>query len=96
MNRCPITYQSCDGLYSAKGLKLLSSRLTDLKELPFSAQELRREAAARSDKMSIHGVQPKLSARLNTKKLCFDIVDKDGHYILKPQIADFPKYSSPL
>jgi serine/threonine-protein kinase HipA len=89
MNRCPITYQSCDGLYSAKGLKLLSSRLTDLKELPFSAQELRREAAARSDKISIQGVQPKLSARLNIKEQCFDLVDKDGRYILKPQIAEY-------
>ncbi len=89
MSRCPLTYQSCDGQYSAKGLKLLSRHLTDLKALPFSAQELRREAAARSDKMSIQGVQPKLSARLNVKKQQFDLVDRDGHYILKPQIAEY-------
>ena len=89
MSRCPITYQSCDGLYSAKGLKLLSRHLTDLQELPFSAQELRREAAARSDKMSIQGVQPKLSARLNIKKQRFDLVDRDGRYILKPQILEY-------
>ena len=89
MSRCPITYQSCVGLYSAKGLKLLSRYLTDLKELPFSAQELRREAAARSDKMSIQGVQPKLSARLNIKKQRFDLVDRDGRYILKPQISEY-------
>ena len=69
---------------------------TVLKKIPFSAQELRWETAARPDKMSIQGVQQKLSARLNIKKLCFDIVDKDGRYILKPQIADFSKYSSPL
>jgi len=89
MNRCPITYQTCDGRYSAKGLRLLSRGLTELKELPFSAQELRREAAARSDKISIQGVQPKLSARLNVKKQQFDLCDRYGHYILKPQIAEY-------
>jgi serine/threonine-protein kinase HipA len=89
MNRCPITYQTCDGRYSAKGLKLLSRGLTELKELPFSAQELRREAAARSDKLSIQGVQPKLSALLNVKKQQFDLCDRYGHYILKPQIAEY-------
>ena len=89
MNRCPITHQSCEGLYSAMGLKLLSRHLKGLKELPFSSRELRREAAARSDKMSIQGVQPKLSARLNVKKQRFDLVDRDGCYILKPQIAEY-------
>jgi len=89
MNRCPITYQTCDGRYSAKGLRLLSRGLRELKELPFSAQELRREAAARSDKLSIQGVQPKLSALLNVKKQQFDLCDRYGHYILKPQIAEY-------
>ena len=89
MNRCPITYQSCDGHYSTTGLRLLSRGLKDLKELPFSAQELRHEAAARSARMSIQGVQPKLSARLNIKKHQFDLVDRDGRYILKPQIAEY-------
>ncbi len=89
MNCCPITYQTCDGRYSVKGLKLLSRSLTELKELPFSAQELRREAAACSDKISIQGVQPKLSARLNVKKQQFDLCNRDGRYILKPQIAEY-------
>lgn len=89
MNRCPITYQICDGRYSAKGVRLLSRSLTELKELPFSAQELRREAAARSDKISIQGVQPKLSARLNIKKQQFELCDRNGRYILKPQIAEY-------
>ena len=89
MNRCPITYQTCDGYYSPKGLRLLSRSLTELKELPFSAQELRREAAARSDKISIQGVQPKLSARLNIKKQQFELCERNGSYILKPQIAEY-------
>lgn len=89
MNRCPITYQPCDGVYSEQGLKLLSRRLTGLKDLPFTAEELRREAAARSLKMSIQGVQPKLSAQLNIKEQQFDFVDRGGHYIVKPQTADY-------
>jgi serine/threonine-protein kinase HipA len=89
MNLCPITYQPCSGIYSERGLKLLSRRLTGLKELPFTAQELRREAAARSEKMSIQGVQPKLSANLNIKEQRFDCVDRGGQYILKPQTADY-------
>ncbi len=89
MNRCPITYQPCVGVYSKQGLKLLSRRLTGLRDLPFTAQELRREAAARSLKMSIQGVQPKLSAQLNIKEQQFVFVDQGGHYIIKPQTVDY-------
>ena len=86
MNRCPIIYEPCEGRYSDIGLKRLSRQLTDLKNLPFSAKELRQEAAARAGKMSIQGVQPKLSARLLIKEQRFEIVDLGGTYILKPQI----------
>ena len=41
--------------------------------------------------MSIQGVQPKLSAILNFKKQKFEIVDKKGRYILKPQHDIFPE-----
>ncbi len=91
MNRCPISYEPCEGSYSAKGLKLLSRQLTDLKDLPFSSRELRQEAAARAGKMSIQGVQPKLSARLLIKEQRFVIVDLGGTYILKPQIDEYPE-----
>ncbi|MDA3789752.1 MAG: HipA domain-containing protein [Desulfobacula sp.] len=89
MNCCPITYAFCEGLYSPKGLKLLSRNLIGLENLPFSSLELRQEASARAGKISIQGVQPKLSARINIKKQIFEIVNKGGHYILKPQISDF-------
>jgi len=89
MNRCPISYEPCNDRYSEKGLKLLSRQLTDLKDLPFSARELRQEAAARAGKMSIQGVQPKLSARLLIKENRFEVVDLGGTYILKPQIDDY-------
>ena len=86
MNRCPITYENCgDLIYSEKGLKLLSPVLKRLAVLDFTAEELRAEAMHRATKMSIQGVQPKLSAILNIKEGLFGIVDKDGRYILKPQ-----------
>ena len=86
MNRCPITYQLCgENRYSEKGLKLLSPSLKRLDLLNFTAEELRAEAMQRASKMSIQGVQPKLSAILNIKDGLFEIVDKEGKYILKPQ-----------
>lgn len=91
MNRCPLTYEICEGRYSPAGLRRFSRRLTDLADLPFSSDELRREAAARADKMSIQGVQPKLSARLDTHTQRFEPIDHGGTFILKPQGADYPE-----
>ena len=87
MSRCPITYDEIKSgeRYSPGGLKKLSRQLRHLKDLPYSAEEQRREAVARATKMSIQGVQPKLSARLNTAEEIFEIVDTGGDYILKPQ-----------
>lgn len=92
MNICPITYQPCgDKKYSDKGLKLLSRNLIHLNDLPLTQEEQLREAAIRADKMSIQGVQPKLSAKLNVKDEVFDIVDRGGEYILKPQNNFYPE-----
>ena len=92
MNHCPITYSPCyDKTYSEKGLKFLSPTLKTLALLDFTAEELRAEAMQRATRMSIQGVQPKLSAVLNIKKGSFDIVDKRGRYILKPQHHLFPE-----
>jgi serine/threonine-protein kinase HipA len=92
MNKCPITYLPCgDEMYSAKGLKLLASGLSQLAKFEYTAEEQRTEAFNRGAKMSIQGVQPKLSAILNIKKEKFDIVDKKGRYILKPQHNYFPE-----
>ena len=65
MKRCPITYQVIrhDERYSKKGLYLISRHLDTLSPLPFTSQELRQEAASHMTKMSIQGVQPKLSAK---------------------------------
>ncbi len=86
MNHCPITYEPCgDTLYSPAGLRSLSRNLEDLHDFPYDAEEQRREAVLRAAKMSIQGMQPKLSARLNAKESVFEIVDLGGRYILKPQ-----------
>ncbi len=86
MRRCPILYVPIqdDELYSFQGLKKLSPKLGSLDFLPLSAEEQRREAILRAEKMSIQGVQSKLSAKLNVAQNCFEIVSVGGTYILKP------------
>ncbi|MGB8490953.1 MAG: HipA domain-containing protein [Bacteroidales bacterium] len=86
MNLCPITYTPCgENRYSEAGLKLLNTGLRTLKDLEYTAEEQRTEAFNRAAKMSIQGVQPKLSALLSIKDEKFILVDKGGKYILKPQ-----------
>ena len=86
MNLCPITYTPCgENRYSEAGLKLLGTGLRTLKDLEYTAEEQRKEAFNRAAKMSIQGVQPKLSAILSIKDGKFILVDKGDRYILKPQ-----------
>lgn len=92
MNRCPITYELCGTeKYSEKGLRLIAPTLTKLNDLPFSAAEQRQEAANRAKKISIQGVQPKLSAVISVVNQQFEIVDQFGNYIIKPQNDLFPE-----
>jgi serine/threonine-protein kinase HipA len=86
MNRCPITYELCgEQKYSAQGLKLLSPKLKDLLDFPYNKGDQLKEAMARATKMSIQGVQPKLSVRLNVSAGIFEIADQGGTFIIKPQ-----------
>jgi serine/threonine-protein kinase HipA len=86
MNLCPITYIPCgENRYSEAGLRILNAGLTTLKVFEYTAEEQRIEAFNRAAKMSIQGVQPKLSAVLSVKNGKFILVDKGGRYILKPQ-----------
>jgi serine/threonine-protein kinase HipA len=57
--------------------------------IPISLNEISLEAQKLAGKLSISGVQPKLSVRLDGEKLI--PVEKDGLYILKPQTQDFPE-----
>lgn len=84
MYRCPITYELLDHKgYSLNGLKTIHKDLTTLNPLPFNQQTLLQEVALHADKMSVQGVQPKLSAVFSLKNSCFTIVDSGGDYILK-------------
>lgn len=86
MNKCPITYQLISkNKYSDEGLRQLHPKLTDFTDLPYTAKELRVESSKRAGKMSVQGVQAKLSARLQISNSRFNIVDINGTYILKPQ-----------
>jgi serine/threonine-protein kinase HipA len=90
--RCPITYEEVPegSRYSRRGLRNLSPTLSQLEDFPYSEEEQLIEARRRSSKMSIQGVQPKLSARLSVKDSVFELVDMGGTYILKPPQPLYP------
>lgn len=90
---CPITCECIEEtfFYSKKGLHLLSPKLTHLNPLPYSAQEQRQEAIIKATKLSVQGVQPKISAVLDVKSQTFVFVDQGGLYILKPENANWPE-----
>lgn len=93
MKRCPITYELIEDSaeYSIRGLKALDRKLTSLAPLCYSAEEQRQQALERAGKMSIQGVQLKLSAVLRVKAGAFQVVDRNGRFILKPPSLDFPE-----
>lgn len=70
---------------------MISPRLGHLNDLPYTATELRQEAVNRAKKLSIQGVQPKLSATVSVVNQEFKIVDQFGTYIIKPQNDLFPQ-----
>jgi serine/threonine-protein kinase HipA len=77
------------GIYSKTGLNRLNPSLKELNPFPFTRREQVIEAQKRMTKMSIAGVQPKLSAQLSVKEGIFKVVDKYGSYILKPPLSDY-------
>lgn len=91
--RCPITYaplNSDEIIYSKKGLALLSRNLTTLEDFPYSQEEQIMQARTIAAKMSIQGVQPKLSASLDIHNHTFKITDRGGTFIIKPQNYMWP------
>lgn len=86
MRACPITLEplALDQPHSKAGLRSLHPRLNHLQPLALGQEEQLRQARLRADKMSIQGVQPKLSAVIKPKEGRFEIVDSGGRYILKP------------
>lgn len=88
---CPITYEIIkpSERYSARGLRKLSSKLKKLQDFPYTIEQQIIEARKHANKMSIQGVQPKLSAILNPQKETFELCDTGGTYILKPQNKEY-------
>ena len=92
MNRCPVTYQRIsEGTYSKRGLRLLNPGLRDLKPFPYTRSEQLLEARKRMSKMSIQGIQPKMSAQLSVKESCFLPVSRHGVFMLKPEVLNYPE-----
>ena len=93
MNRCLITYEPIPdgGDYSSRGLRILHSRLSHLDPLPFTQDGLIQEVVNRASKMSVQGIQPKLSAILRVREGRFELVDRGGRFILKPPNAAYPE-----
>jgi serine/threonine-protein kinase HipA len=91
MKYCPITYEPIknDELYSKNGMNLLSKTIDHIDPIPLTANEQQIEAQIRSGKMSIQGIQTKLSAQFSIKKSRFNIVDNNGLYILKTQSESY-------
>jgi serine/threonine-protein kinase HipA len=87
VRRCPLTYAPLGPheRYSQTGLHALSPRLNDLVDFPYAQSEQLTEAARSAGKLSIQGIQPKLSVRLSVSEERFVIVERGGHFILKPQ-----------
>jgi serine/threonine-protein kinase HipA len=78
-----------DADFSAAGLRMLDRNLRALDRLELTATQQRLEAIQRVGKMSVQGLQPKLSAVLRVRKGRFEIVDCGGRFILKPPSLDF-------
>ncbi|MFZ9938539.1 MAG: HipA domain-containing protein [Luteolibacter sp.] len=95
MPYCPITLEPIAGgeTFSKAGLRSLHPRLTRLAPLELTHDEQLRQARLRAGKMSIQGVQPKLSAVLRLKEGKFEITDTGGRFILKPN--PFPYHDVP-
>lgn len=74
------------GTYSISGLREIDPKLGVLHPLNLTHEEPLKQSRLRADKMSIQGVQPKLSAVLKLKDAAFSIVDSGGRFILKPNM----------
>lgn len=76
-------------MVDAKTLKSLFN-LSVKPAIPLSLQDIPLQAQAMVGHMSISGVQPKLSLRLDKAERTLMPVAAGGEYILKPQIQPFP------
>lgn len=77
--------------YSKEGLHRLSKNLNQPLIFPYTTREQLKLAAAYATKLSIQGIQPKLSIRLNAARHRFEVVETKGTFIIKPPNPYFPE-----
>ncbi|MBN1823923.1 MAG: HipA domain-containing protein [Endomicrobiales bacterium] len=90
MSYCSICGKSSD--QNDKYHKTCLKRLFGIDYVPainFSLPEISIKAQQTAGKLSISGVQPKLSVRLNKKSREIEVTPEHGEYILKPQTQVF-------
>ena len=63
---------------------------SELPTIEFNSEDVSQKAQELTGKLSISGVQPKLSMKMDKKKNTLIPVAKEGEYILKPQLTTFP------
>ncbi|KFZ37095.1 hypothetical protein HR45_12735 [Shewanella mangrovi] len=96
MSNCRITLKTLKTLaeqetgFSKAGMKELAGSSRISHKLPFTASEFVQQKPAMQKGMSISGAQPKLQLKLDIEAGCFDIIDSQGDFILKPSPQEYP------
>jgi serine/threonine-protein kinase HipA len=92
MKRCPITYEEISDTldYSLNGVRKFSRQAKQIQIFPYSIEEQLTLARQMAGKLSIQGVQPKISVRFHGTGGDFIPVATGGRYIFKPQNQLFP------
>ena len=91
MNRCQLCGNSLESnrfLHKTCNQMLFGTNY--LPEIDLTLSEISIKAQQMTGKLSISGVQPKLSIKLNKETKQLEIVATGGEYILKPQTLTFP------
>ena len=88
-NICGQSVEETDEKYHKSCLKKLFG-VDYVPTINFSLPEISLEAQQTAGKLSISGVQPKLSIRLNKKNKDIEVTPDHGEYILKPQTQVYP------
>jgi serine/threonine-protein kinase HipA len=86
MNRCTFCGETIEGselLHKNCTKKMFGVNFVP--EIDFTLKEISLKAQEMAGKLSISGIQPKLSIKLNKTKKIFEVTSENGEYILKPQ-----------
>jgi serine/threonine-protein kinase HipA len=63
-----------------------------LPQIHLSLSELSITAQQMVGKLSVSGVQPKLSVKLNKKNRALEVIAEGGEYIVKPQVQTYCRF----